>query len=71
MDEKKQNDQIQLFENQKIRTAWDAEQEEGYFRGVGRGGGPDRPAGHAPCRQVLERAENPPEKGGQRVAYKL
>ena len=31
MDEKKQNDQIQLFENQKIRTAWDAEQEEWYF----------------------------------------
>ncbi len=31
MDEKKQNDQIQLFEDQKIRTAWDAEQEEWYF----------------------------------------
>ena len=31
MDEKKQNDQIQLFENQKIRTAWDMEQEEWYF----------------------------------------
>ena len=31
MDEKKQNDQIQLFENQKIRTAWDAEREEWYF----------------------------------------
>ena len=31
MDEKKQNDQIQLFENQKIRTAWDAEQEEWFF----------------------------------------
>ena len=31
MDEKKQNNQIQLFENQKIRTAWDAEQEEWYF----------------------------------------
>ena len=31
MDEKKQNAQIQLFENQKIRTAWDAEQEEWYF----------------------------------------
>ena len=30
-DEKKQSDQIQLFENQKIRTAWDAEQEEWYF----------------------------------------
>ncbi len=30
MDEKKQNDQIQLFEGQKIRTAWDPEQEE-YF----------------------------------------
>ena len=31
MDEKKTNDQIQLFENQKIRAAWDAEQEEWYF----------------------------------------
>ena len=31
MDKKKQNDQIQLFEDQKIRTAWDAEQEEWYF----------------------------------------
>lgn len=31
MDEKKQNDQIQLFEDQKIRTAWDAEQEAWYF----------------------------------------
>ena len=31
MDDKKQNDQIQLFEDQKIRTAWDAEQEEWYF----------------------------------------
>lgn len=31
MDEKKQNDQIQLFEDQKIRTAWDAEQEEWHF----------------------------------------
>ena len=30
MDDKKQNDQIQLFEDQKIRTAWDAEQEEWY-----------------------------------------
>ena len=26
-----QNDQIQLFENKKIRTAWDAEKEEWYF----------------------------------------
>lgn len=31
MDEEKRSDQIQLFENQKIRTAWDAEQEEWYF----------------------------------------
>ena len=31
MDKEKQNDQIQLFEDQKIRTAWDAEQEEWYF----------------------------------------
>ena len=31
MDENKQNDQIQLFEDQKIRTAWDAEQEEWFF----------------------------------------
>ena len=31
MDEKKTNDQIQLFEDQKIRAAWDAEQEEWYF----------------------------------------
>ena len=31
MDEKKQSDQIQLFENQKIRTAWDPEREEWYF----------------------------------------
>ena len=31
MDKKKQNDQIQLFEDQKIRTAWDAEREEWYF----------------------------------------
>ena len=70
MDEKKQNDQIQLFENQKIRTAWDGEREEWYFSVVDVVGA-HRPAGHAPCRQVLERAENPPEKGGQRVAYKL
>ena len=27
-DEKKRSDQIQPFETQKIRTAWDAEQEE-------------------------------------------
>ena len=26
-----QNDQIQLFENKRIRTAWDAEKEEWYF----------------------------------------
>lgn len=25
------NDKLQLFENQKIRTAWDPEQEEWYF----------------------------------------
>ena len=25
-----QNDQIQLFENKRIRTAWDAEKEEWY-----------------------------------------
>lgn len=31
MDEKMQNDQIQLFEDQRIRTAWDAQQEEWYF----------------------------------------
>ena len=31
MDEEKRSDQIQLFESQKIRTAWDAEQEEWYF----------------------------------------
>ena len=31
MDEKMQNDQIQLFEDQRIRTAWDAQQEELYF----------------------------------------
>ncbi len=31
MDEKKQSDQIQLFEDQKIRTAWDPEREEWYF----------------------------------------
>ena len=31
MDEEKRSDQIQLFENQKIRTAWDTEQEEWYF----------------------------------------
>lgn len=31
MGEKKQSDQIQLFEDQKIRTAWDAEREEWYF----------------------------------------
>ena len=31
MDEKKRGDQIQLFEDQKIRTAWDMEQEEWYF----------------------------------------
>ena len=30
-DERKQSDQIQLFENQKIRTAWDGEREEWYF----------------------------------------
>ena len=26
-----QNNQIQLFENKRIRTAWDAEKEEWYF----------------------------------------
>ena len=26
-----QNDQIQLFEDKRIRTAWDAEKEEWYF----------------------------------------
>ena len=26
-----QNDQIQLFENKRIRTAWDAEKEEWFF----------------------------------------
>ena len=31
MDAQKANDQIQLFEDQKIRTAWDGEQEEWYF----------------------------------------
>ena len=31
MDEKMQNDQIQLFEDHRIRTAWDAQQEEWYF----------------------------------------
>ena len=31
MDEEKRSDQIQLFESQKIRTAWDTEQEEWYF----------------------------------------
>ena len=31
IDEKEQNDQIQLFEDQKLCTAWDAEQEEWYF----------------------------------------
>ncbi|MCI5773676.1 MAG: phage antirepressor protein [Erysipelotrichaceae bacterium] len=31
MDELKNNDAIQLFENEKIRTAWDEEQEEWYF----------------------------------------
>ena len=29
-----QNDQIQLFENKRIRTAWDAEKEEWYFSNV-------------------------------------
>ncbi len=31
MDEWKTNDAIQLFEDQKIRTAWDEEKEEWYF----------------------------------------
>ncbi len=26
-----ENDKVQLFENQKIRTAWDEEKEEWYF----------------------------------------
>ena len=26
-----ENDKLQLFENKKIRTAWDEEQEEWYF----------------------------------------
>jgi len=26
-----ENDKVQLFENQKIRTAWDKEKEEWYF----------------------------------------
>ena len=43
MDEKKQNDQIQLFEDQKIRTAWDAEQEEWYFSVVDVGVLTDQP----------------------------
>lgn len=31
MAEVKDNSSIQLFEDQKIRTAWDAEKEEWYF----------------------------------------
>ena len=31
MDERKNNDTIQLFEDKKIRTAWDEEKEEWYF----------------------------------------
>ena len=27
----RENDQIQLFENKRIRTAWDEEKEEWYF----------------------------------------
>ena len=48
MDDKKQNDQIQLFEDQKIRTAWDAEQEEWYFSVVL----PNAPSGG----QILDRS---------------
>ena len=32
MAEVNDNGSIQLFEDQKIRTAWDAEKEEGIFR---------------------------------------
>ena len=32
MAEVKDNSSIQLFEDQKIRTAWDAEKEEWYFK---------------------------------------
>ena len=32
MDEKKRSDQIQLFENQKIRTAWNGESKEWVYQ---------------------------------------
>ncbi len=35
-----ENNSLQLFEDRKIRTAWDEEQEEWYFSVCGCGGGP-------------------------------
>ena len=48
------DDRIQLFENKRIRTAWDAEKEECYFSIV------DVVA--VPRGEILERAEDPTEK---------
>ena len=50
MDEKKQNNQIQIFEDQKIRTAWDAEQGAWYFSVVDVvGGSPTWPTRSSFC----------------------
>ena len=65
MDDKKQNDQIQLFEDQKIRTAWDAEQEEWYFSVVD-------VVGALTDQSTPRGAEKTPEgRGGGPTAYKL
>lgn len=46
---KPEKKQLQLFENQKIRTAWDEEKEEWYFSIYGCGCGFDGTARPAQC----------------------
>ena len=72
MDDKKQNDQIQLFEDQKIRTAWDAEQEKWYFSVVDVVGAltdQSTPRGASTYWAVLKKT--PEGRGGGPTAYKL
>ena len=54
---KPEKKQLQLFENQKIRTAWDEEKEEWYFSIYGCGCGFDGTARPAQCQQLLGQAE--------------
>ena len=52
-----ENNSIQLFEDRKIRTAWDEEKEEWYFSIYGCGCGFDGTAKPAQCQQLLGQAE--------------